>query len=65
MADIQPGNPLPPERRQEIFRALIEAQDTGLDVPASRKAVAERYCVSVGDIRQIEREGLDHEWPPL
>ena len=32
---------------------------------ALQKAVAERYGVSEGQVRQIEREGLDNSWPPL
>jgi hypothetical protein len=31
----------------------------------SRKTVAERFGVSEGQVRQIEREGLDNDWPPL
>jgi hypothetical protein len=31
----------------------------------SRKVVGERFGVSEGQVRQIEREGLDNGWPPL
>ncbi len=57
--------PLPEPRRKEIFLALVEAQDQGMSPAESRKAVAERFGVSEGQVRQIEREGLDHDWPPL
>ena len=57
--------PLPEPRRKEIFLALVEAQDQGMSPAKSRKAVAERFGVSEGQVRQIEREGLDNDWPPL
>jgi hypothetical protein len=57
--------PHPLERRQELFRALVEAQDGGLDVPASLKYVAERFAVTEAEVRWVEREGLDGQWPPL
>lgn len=54
------------ERRKEIFQALVDTQDTGKwSVPQSRKVVAERFGVSENEIRRIELEGLDHQWPPL
>ena len=52
-------------QRKEVFRALVEAQDQGLTVSASRKEVALRFGLSDPRIRQIEEEGLDKEWPPL
>ena len=55
---------LPEERRREIFLALVEAQDKDLSVPQSREAVARRFDLSVEEVRQIEREGLDASWPP-
>jgi hypothetical protein len=56
----------PPEpRRKEIFHALVDAQDQDMGVAASRKHVAERFGLSENQVRQIEQEGLDHEWPPL
>ena len=60
-----PDKPPPEPRRKEIFLALVEAQDRGMSPAASRKAVAERFGVSEGQVRQIEREGLDNDWPPL
>ena len=60
-----PDKPLPEPRRKDIFLALVEAQDHGMSPAESRKVVAERYGVSEGQVRQIEREGLDNSWPPL
>ncbi len=59
------GAPLSEERRKEIFAALVDAQDHELTVAQSLKLVAERFGVTEAQIRQIEREGLDNDWPPL
>ena len=53
------------ERRKEIFAALVDAQDHEMNVPQSRKLIAERFGLSDATIRQIEREGVDEQWPPL
>ena len=57
----------PPEpRRMEIFLALVEVQDTGtVSVAQSRRLIADRFGVTEKQIRQIETEGLDRQWPPL
>lgn len=56
----------PPEpQRQDIFRALVEAQDGGMSVAESRRYVAERFGVTEGQVRQVEREGMENDWPPL
>jgi hypothetical protein len=57
--------PLPEPRRKELFLALVEAQDRGMSPAESKKLVAWRFAVSEGQVRQIEREGLDNQWPPL
>jgi len=53
------------DRRKEIFLALVDAQDHEIDVGQSRKLVIQRFGVSESQVRQIEREGLDSQWPPL
>jgi len=56
----------PPEAlRKEIFHALVDAQDKDMTVTQSRKLIAERFNVSENQVRDIEREGLDGQWPPL
>ena len=60
-----PDQALPEPRRKDIFLALVEAQDHGMSPAESRKVVGERFGVSEGQVRQIEREGLDNDWPPL
>jgi hypothetical protein len=52
-------------RRQEVFLALVVAQDQGASPGASRAEVARRFGVALDGVRDIEREGLDAGWPPL
>ena len=60
------GEEQPPEPlRKEIFQALVDAQDQEMTVSQSRKFIAERFGVSEHQIREIEREGIDQQWPPL
>jgi hypothetical protein len=61
----QGDEPLSEERRKEIFLALVDAQDHEMDVPQSRKLVVQRFGVSEYQVRQIEREGMENQWPPL
>jgi hypothetical protein len=51
--------------RMEVFLALVEAQDEAMSVARSREVVAKRFGVSERQVRRIEREGLDGDWPPL
>jgi hypothetical protein len=53
------------DRRRAIFRAVVEAQDRGLTVDASRAEVVRRFEVTEDQVKAIEREGLEKEWPPL
>ena len=62
--DKSPGQ-LTEDRRKEIFLALVDAQDQQIAVPNSRKLIVERFGVSESQLRLIEREGLDQQWPPL
>jgi hypothetical protein len=56
---------IPIEQRQVIFKALVEAQDAGQGVAVSRTTVARQFSVSEEQVKQIEREGSDNQWPPL
>jgi hypothetical protein len=56
---------VPEPRRKEIFLALVDAQDHEMSVAQSRKLVAERFGITEGQVRHIESEGLDKDWPPL
>ncbi len=53
------------DRRKEIFLALVDAQDHGTEVADSRMLIVQRFGLSNGQVRQIEREGMDNQWPPL
>ena len=52
-------------RRKEIFLALVDAQDHEMNVSQSRQLIAEKFGVTEDEIRQIERDGLEGQWPPL
>ena len=51
--------------RMEVFQALAEVQDRNMTVAQSRKKIAERFGISEEQVRRIEREGLDGNWPTL
>ncbi|MFL5329624.1 MAG: hypothetical protein ACJ8C4_11995 [Gemmataceae bacterium] len=54
------------QQRKEIFSSLVAAQDLGtMSVPESRQYVMKQFKISDVQLRQIEEEGLDKEWPPL
>jgi len=53
------------DRRKEIFFALVDAQDHEIDVANSRTLMVQRFGVSENQVRQIEREGMENQWPPL
>ncbi len=54
------------QQRQEVFRALVTLQDLGMmSVTESRIQVAKQFEITEAQVRQIEEEGLENEWPPL
>jgi hypothetical protein len=53
------------KERKKLFLTLVEAQDRGMTVAQSRKAVADGYGVSERLVEEIEQEGLDRDWPLL
>jgi hypothetical protein len=53
------------QQRREIFLDLVNTQDTVTNVPRSRQIVTEKFEISESQLRQIEEEGLEKEWPPL
>ena len=53
------------QERKDIFRDLVTAQDQGLAVRQSYQIVTEKFEITDTQLRQIEEEGLDKEWPPL
>lgn len=65
MIQSKTSEQLSEERRKEIFLALVDAQDHEIDVAQSRKLMIQRFGVSESQVRQIEREGVENQWPPL
>lgn len=54
------------EERKEIFHALVTTQDLGImTVPQSRLQITQKHEITDAQLRQIEEEGLEKEWPPL
>lgn len=65
MSSQQPGEAVTVDQRRAIFRAVVEAQDAGMTVETSRAEAARRFEVTEAQVKAIEREGLEKEWPPL
>lgn len=65
MTDRPDVKHLPEEQRKAIFKALVEAQDQEMTVAQSRRLIGQRYDLNNSQVCQIEREGLDNNWPPL
>lgn len=53
------------QQRRDIFRDLVATQDLGMAVRQSYQVISERFEITESQLRQIEEEGLDKEWPPL
>jgi hypothetical protein len=62
---IQEREQISEDQRKAVFLALVNAQDHEMEVAESRRLVAQRFGLSEILIRQIEREGIDSQWPPL
>ena len=63
--DPKTPEPLTVDQKQKIFKALVDSQDGGMTVGASRAELAKSYSLSMDQVVEIEREGLDNQWPPL
>jgi hypothetical protein len=54
------------QQKKEVFHALVTTQDLGLmTVSQSVQHVAKQFEITEAQLRQIEDEGIDAEWPPL
>jgi hypothetical protein len=54
------------KQRQEVFHALVTTQDLGLmSVSESRQHIEKQFEITDEQLKQIEEEGLENEWPPL
>ena len=53
-------------QKKEIFNALVVMQDQGdVSVADSKKRIMEQFHVTENQLRQIQEEGIEKEWPPL
>ena len=59
------GRRLSTEEKKEIFSQLVATQDAVANVRKSYEMVTEQYTISEEQLKAIEEEGLDNEWPPL
>jgi hypothetical protein len=59
-------SPMPSEdRRRIIFAALVEAEGRTRSLHAAKQEVLARFGVTWAIVGEIEREGMNNEWPPL
>lgn len=66
MSEQPPTGELPEERRKEIFRALVDAQDLHEFTAAqARQLVAKRFGIGERQVKEIDREGTKLFWQPL
>lgn len=65
MAVSKPSENITLENRRVIFLTVVDAQDRGIPVVKSRIDVAQQFGVTEEDVKAIEREGLEKQWPPL
>jgi hypothetical protein len=65
MSVHSPAKEIHERLRREVFRALVEAQDGGSSVLQSRADVARHFRIPPREVRRIEGEGIDNDWPPL
>jgi hypothetical protein len=53
------------QQRRDIFRDLVATQDMGMPVRKSYQIVTEKFGITEPQLKQIEDEGIEREWPPL
>jgi hypothetical protein len=59
------GRRLTTEEKKEIFSHLVATQDAGESVRKSYETVTEHFDISEEQLKAIEQEGSDNDWPPL
>ena len=60
-----PSKRLTVQQRKDIFQALVTTQDTLSSVRKSYEVITDQFEITENQLRQIEEEGLEKEWPPL
>jgi hypothetical protein len=53
------------DQRREIFANLVELQDNGATVADSLHEIVMQFELKPSQVKAIEREGIDNDWPPL
>ena len=54
------------QQRREIFHALVTTQDQlPRNVRQSYELVTEQFDITDEQLKEIEDEGIEKEWPPL
>jgi hypothetical protein len=53
------------QQKRDIFRELVSVQDSGNAVRKSRELMMEKFEISDNQLKEIEDEGLEEQWPPL
>jgi hypothetical protein len=59
------GRRLSTEEKKDIFSHLVATQDAGHSVRKSYEMVTEQYSISEEQLKAIEDEGNENDWPPL
>src|SRR5262245_52008495 len=54
------------QQRREICLSLVNTQDQNImSVSESRQSIIKQFKITDVQLRQIEEEGSDKDWPPL
>jgi hypothetical protein len=54
------------KQRQTIFRELVDLQDRHqMSVEDTLRHISEEFGITEVQLRKIQDEGIDAEWPPL
>jgi hypothetical protein len=63
---MMPSKRLTVQQRRQIFRTLVDTQDTRtMSVRESKDHVMQQFDISDDQLEQIVDEGVEKEWPPL
>lgn len=54
------------KQKQTIFRSLVDLQDRQqMSIEDSLRHISEEYGITEVQLRKIQDEGIEAEWPPL
>ncbi len=64
--DLARAKDLTVQQRKEIFHSFVSAQDTGaMTVLQSVRHVTKQFEITESELKLIQDEGIEKEWPPL